>query len=83
MKGELPNETVNYDKKIKICQFEPDVQVIKKSTPGKRTSLNRIFGGVPNKICFDCHRHIPTSAEKKQTYCHQNYHLSEKFNAVP
>ena len=34
MKGELANETVNYDTKLKhMYQFEPEVLVIKKEQP--------------------------------------------------
>ena len=36
VKGELANETVNYAQKLKhMLQFEPEVQVIKKGSPGK------------------------------------------------
>ena len=43
MKGELVNETVNYETEIKAYQFEPEVQVIKKGSSGERTGLTRVF----------------------------------------
>ena len=36
MKGELANETVNYDTKT-IYQFEPELSLSKKDTPDERT----------------------------------------------
>ena len=36
MKGELVNKTVNYDIKT-LYQFESEVQIIKKDTPGEKT----------------------------------------------
>ena len=36
MKGELANETVNYDTKLKhIYQFEPEVKLSKEGSPGE------------------------------------------------
>ena len=36
VKGELANETVNYAQKLNhMYQFEPEVQVIKKGSPGE------------------------------------------------
>ena len=43
VKGELVNETVNYETEIKVYQFEPEVQVIKKGSSGERTGLTRVF----------------------------------------
>ena len=51
---------------MKIYQFEPKVQVIKKGSSGERTSLTRVFEeGAWNKILLDCQRYIPKSIEKK------------------
>ena len=38
MKGELASESVNYDTDT-INQFEPQVQLIKKDTPGEATGF--------------------------------------------
>ena len=40
MKGELANETVNYDTKT-IYQFEPELSLSKKDTPDERTGYRR------------------------------------------
>ena len=49
MKGELANETVNYDAKLKhMYQFEPEVKLSKEGSPGEiwtgfRSSRSQIF----------------------------------------
>ena len=66
MKGELTNETVNYDTDIKGYQLKPEVQVIKKDSPGERTSLIRVFKEVVrNKHRCACQRKALGSTEVK------------------
>ena len=55
VKGELANETVNYDTEIESYQFEPEVQVIKRGSPGERTGLTRVSEEeVRNKASCNC-----------------------------
>ena len=62
MKGELRSETVNDDTKI-MYQFEPQVQLIKKDTPGGTTgfrsssSLTSVFKNFVNST----ENHLPSS----------------------
>ena len=66
MKGELTNETVNYDTEIKGYQLKPEVQVNKKDSPGERTGLIRVFKDVVrNKHRCACQRKALRSTEKK------------------
>ena len=66
MKGELTNETVNYDTDIKGYQLKPEVQVIKKDRPGERTGLISVFKDVVrNKHRCACQRKALRSTEVK------------------
>ena len=79
MKGDLSNETVTYDIEIKIYQFEPAVEVIKKGSPDERTSLTHVFEEVRNKIWCNFQRYttMPKSTEKS-ICCHENHRVSKK-----
>ena len=46
--GGLANEAISYDIEIKVYQFEPKVQVIKKVSPGEKMRLTFVFEGVRN-----------------------------------
>ena len=66
VKGELANETVDYDIEIKAYQFESEVQVIKKGSAGERRGLTRAFEeGVRNNVLCDFQQYIPKSTGKK------------------
>ena len=48
---------MNYDTENKAYQFEPELQVIKKGRPAKRTGLTRVFDeGIQDKNRCDCQR---------------------------
>ena len=58
-------ETLNYDREIKAYRLEPEVQVIKEGSQGKRTRSTRVFQeGVQNEVWCDCQQYISKFTEK-------------------
>ena len=54
VKGELANESVNYDKEIKAHLFQLEILVIKNDNPNERIGLTIFEDGVQNKNWWDC-----------------------------
>ena len=82
VQGELANKTINYYTEIKSQQFEPEVRVIKRASPGEKTSLTHVFEeGFWSIVQCDCQRYIPMLTEKRSTCCQENQYLSDKFTA--
>ena len=70
-------EALNYDGEIKAYRLEPEVQIVKEGSPGRRTRSSRVFQeGVQNKVWCDCQQYISKFTEKSICY-HENQHLSD------